>query len=79
MEGICNKEGKVCANNDERRQRYLAAKHRYNTKKYLCVECGKELTINNRSIHQRSKIHNLNKKLYTFQLNYFKDFTNSCK
>lgn len=69
MEGICYKEGKVCANDDERRQRYLAAKHRYNIKKYLCLECKKELTINNRSTHQRSILHNLNKKVCILQNN----------
>ena len=79
MEGIFDKEGKVCANDDERRQRYLAAKHRYNIKKYICLECRKDLTVNNRSIHQPSKIHNLNKKVYNLQLNSFKDFSHSCK
>ncbi len=68
MEGIFYKEGTVCASDDERRRRYLAAKHRYNIKKYFCPKCEKELTINNRSIHQRSKIHGLNKKIYYLEM-----------
>jgi hypothetical protein len=58
------KQGVICSNEKERRERYLASHHRYNTKKYDCTECGKTLSIRYRAAHQKTKTHIYNKNNY---------------
>ena len=58
------KQGMRCKNEEEKRERYLATQHRYNVKKYDCIECGKKLSMSNRATHLKTKKHINNKKNY---------------
>jgi hypothetical protein len=64
MEDIIYKQGKICKNEEERRERCLASHLRYNVKKYDCIECGKKLSMGNRATHLRTKKHINNMKNY---------------
>ena len=64
MEGRIYKQGEICKNEKEKKERYLAAQHRYNVKRYKCIECDKEFSLANRSAHLKSKNHLKNKDNY---------------
>ena len=50
------KQGKKCVNEEEKRERYLAAQLRYATKPYTCA-CGRIVQKGHKSKHLKSKIH----------------------
>jgi hypothetical protein len=50
------KQGDICKNEEERRERYLIAQLRYATKPYTCT-CGRSILLGNKSKHLKSKIH----------------------
>ena len=56
------KQGEICKNEQEKRERCLASYHRYNVKRYTCIECDREYSLGNRASHLKSKIH-LNSKM----------------
>ena len=64
MEDCTYKKFGRCTNEKEKRERYLAAQHRYNVKRYKCIECDKEFSLANRSAHLKSKNHLKNKDNY---------------
>jgi hypothetical protein len=50
------KQGKICKNEEEKRERYLAAQHRYAAKPWTC-DCGRTILKGNKTNHLKSKIH----------------------
>ena len=51
-----HKQGKRCINEEEKRERYLAAQLRYSSKLWTC-DCGRTILKGNKTNHLRSKIH----------------------
>jgi hypothetical protein len=61
MKDIIYKQGVICKNEEERRERYLASQRRFKVKRYHCVECNEELSVGNKTNHQRTQRHINNK------------------
>ena len=55
-----HKQGERYKTEEERRKGRVLASHKYSTKKYWCDKCKKELSYNNKSTHEKSKIHQSN-------------------
>ena len=49
-------QGNRCINEEEKRERYLAAQLRYSSKPWTC-DCGRTILKGNKTKHLRSKIH----------------------
>jgi hypothetical protein len=58
------KQGVICKDEEERRERYLASHRRFNVKRYHCTECNEELSMGNKINHKRTKKHINNKNNY---------------
>ena len=65
MKGHIYKKGERCANEKEKRERYLAAQLRYATKNWTCEICDRTILLGNKSKHLKTNFHIKNKENYT--------------
>ena len=56
--------GKRYENDEDKRNGYLKAQRRYNSKKWHCEHCDKSYSISNKVQHQKTKIHMKNVENY---------------
>ena len=56
------KQGKRCTNEEEKRERYLAAQRRYSSKPWTCEFCKYTGTNKNKTNHLRTNRHKNNEK-----------------
>jgi len=60
MNDQIHKSGKKYDNDEDRRQGYLSAQRRYNSKKWKCDACDYEVSISRKIRHKNSKKHKMN-------------------
>ena len=56
--------GIIYKNDEDKRDGYLEAQRRYNSKKWYCKHCDKSYSVSNKVQHQKTKIHIKNVENY---------------